>query len=166
MSHNDCASIAIGIAGKIVHEMGVTDDWDGVVDLLREEFSDTGQDRSMEERIIRTSLNAIAGAHRTQILRLFNAFAIAPEDTWIPIEIVAALFEAESETTLAKSPSLLNIRRWLKVLIDRSLLLGTVDRPSLHGRPPIDLQRPQGLTHACARSQPRTKLPSATRPVF
>jgi hypothetical protein len=38
----------------------------------------------------------------------------------------------QETTPLAKPPSLLNVRRWLKVLIDRSLILGTVDRPSLH----------------------------------
>ena len=86
----------------------------------------------MEERIIRTSLSAIKGPHREKILRLFHALAIVPEDTRIPIELVGMLFEAESETPLPKPPSLLNIRRWLKVLIDRSLILGTVDRPSLH----------------------------------
>ena len=128
----DLLPLAIGIAGKLVHEMGVTDDWDGVVELMQEEFSDSGQDRGMEERIIRTSLSAIKGPHRDKILRLFNAFAIVPEDIQIPIEMVAMLFEAESETPLPKPPPLLNIRRWLKVLIDRSLILGTVDRPSLH----------------------------------
>ena len=48
----DRLPLALGIAGKLVHEMGVTDDWDGVVELMQEEFSDSGQDRSMEERII------------------------------------------------------------------------------------------------------------------
>ena len=114
----DRLPLALGIAGKLVQEMGVTDNWDGVVELMQEEFSDSGQDRSMEERIIRTSLNAIKGPHRDKILRLFNAFAIVPEDTRTPIEMVAMLFEAESETPLPKPPSLLNIRRWLKVLID------------------------------------------------
>ena len=90
-------SLAIGIAGKLVHEMGVTDNWEGVVELLREEFSDSGQDCSMEERIIRTSLNAITGVHREKILRLFNALAVTPEDVPLPIEVLANLFEAESE---------------------------------------------------------------------
>ena len=126
-------SLAIGIAGKLVHEMGVTDNWEGVVELLQQEFADSGQDRSMEEHIIRTSLAAIKGVHRDKILRLFNAFAIVPEDTQLPIDMVAMLFEAENETPLDKPPSVLNIRRWLKFLIDRSLILGTVDRPSLHG---------------------------------
>lgn len=129
----DRLPLALGIAGNLVREMGLTEDWAGVMSLMQEEFSDSGQDRSMEERIIRTSLNSIKGAHRDKVLRLFRAFAIAPEDTRIPIEVAAALFEAESETPLAKPPSVLNVRRWLKVLIDRSLILGTVDRPSLHG---------------------------------
>eukprot|EP01043_Picozoa_sp_COSAG02_P123023 COSAG02_NODE_59974_length_272_cov_1.196532_1_plen_81_part_01 len=76
---------AIGIAGKLVHEMGVTNDWTGVMDLMHDEFSESGQDRTMEERIIRTSLKAITGTHRDQILRLFHAFAAAPEDTHLPI---------------------------------------------------------------------------------
>ena len=124
--------LALGIAGKLVHEMGVTEDWDGVLELMQNEFSDSGQDRSMEERIIQTSLSAIKGPHRDKILRLFNAFAVVPEDTRIPIEMVGMLFEVENEIPLPKPPSLLNIRRWLKMLIDRSLVLGTVDRPSLH----------------------------------
>jgi hypothetical protein len=48
----------------------------------------------------------------------------------------------QETTPLAKPPSLLNVRRWLKVLIDRSLILGTVDRPSLH-----DLVRNQPHTY-------------------
>ena len=127
--------LALGIAGKLVHELEVTDDWEGVLDLMREEFKDTGHDRSMEELtegIIRTSLNAIQGAHCDNILRLFNAFAIVPEDTRVPIEMIGMLFEVESDTLLSKSPATLNLRRWLKALIDRSLILGPVDRPSLH----------------------------------
>ena len=128
----DRLPLALSIAGKLVCEMGVVGDWEGVVDMMEDEFSDTGQDDSMEERVIRTSLSGIKGPHRDNVLRLFYAFAIVPEDTRTPIEMVRMLFEAESETPLPKPPSLINVRRWLKVLIDRSLILGTVDRPSLH----------------------------------
>ena len=131
-----CLPLTLGIAGKLIKELGVTDDWSGVLELMKQEFNDSGQERSMAERIIRTSLNAIKGplaSDRDNILRLFRAFAVVPEDMRIPIEMVGMLFEVESETPLPPGlPSLLNIRRWLKVLIDRSLILGTVDRPSLH----------------------------------
>jgi hypothetical protein len=124
--------LTLGIAGKVIKGLGVTDDWREVLELMQEEFQESAQDRSMEERIIRTSLSAIKGPQADNILRLFHALAIVPEDTRIPIEVVAMLFEAEGEAPLPKPPSLLNIRRWLKALIDRSLILGTVDRPQLH----------------------------------
>jgi hypothetical protein len=127
-----CLPLTLGIAAKLIKELGVTDDWSGVLELMKQEFNDSGQERSMAERIIRTSLKAIRGASRDNVLRLFRAFAVVPEDTRIPIEMVGMLYEAEGETPLDRPPSLLNVRRWLKVLIDRSLILGTVDRPSLH----------------------------------
>ena len=40
------------------------------------------------------------------------------------------MYDAVYETT--KAASVLHIRKWLKMLIDRSLVLGTVDRASLH----------------------------------
>ena len=116
----NCLPLTIGMAGKLVHEIrrdGLMDgelEWGGVVELLEEEFSEGGQHRSMEERIIRTSLRAIKGPHRKNVIRLFHALAIVPEDTRVPIEVVRMLFEAESETGLgAAAPSLLSIRRWL-----------------------------------------------------
>ena len=39
---------------------------------------------------------------------------------------------APADATLSKPPSRLLIRKWLKILINRSLVLGTVDRPQLH----------------------------------
>jgi hypothetical protein len=124
--------LALGIAARLVREMDVTDDWHGVAELMKEEFAATEQARSMEERVIQTSLNAIQGPHRDQILRLFRALAVVPEDTRIPVEVCGMLFEAEAGAAMPKPPPLLNIRRWLRQLIDRSLVLGTVDKPSLH----------------------------------
>ena len=38
----------------------------------------------------------------------------------------------KGDGSLMKRPSILSTRRWLKGLIDRSLVLGTVDRPAMH----------------------------------
>ena len=38
----------------------------------------------------------------------------------------------QNKSTSSGTTSLLLIRKWLKILIDRSLVLGTVDRPQLH----------------------------------
>ena len=107
--------------------------WSGVVEMLREQFEHGGQARSIEDSVIFTSLNAITGAHRTSILALFRALALAPEDAFVPLEVLRLMYNAAQPTTdKIPPPSLLNIRRWLKVLQGLSLVLGTIDRPSLH----------------------------------
>lgn len=128
----NCLPLALGMMGRLIREtIGESTDWSGVVELMTEEWAESGQEAPVLN-IIRTSLHAIKGPHAQSILRLFRAFAVVPEDHRTPLEVVTLLFEAEDEQPLVKPPSLLNIRRWLKALIDRNLILGTVDRPSLH----------------------------------
>jgi hypothetical protein len=135
--------LAIGIAGSLLKHMSLGSDWSEVLAVLREEFGEGGQVRSMENSVIRTSLKSIKGRHREQVIQLLCGFALVPEDTYCPLEVISMIFEATtpkptsapgtmSEATLTV-PRLL-IRKWLKILIDRSLVLGTVDRPQLHVR--------------------------------
>eukprot|EP01052_Picozoa_sp_SAG31_P023688 SAG31_NODE_1969_length_6771_cov_17.211331_7_plen_1242_part_01 len=129
--------LAIGMAGKLAQEIGLEGDWRGVVALLEEEFRESGQARSMEERVIRTSLNAIKGPQREKIVRTLHAFSVVPEDTRVPLEVMRMLYRAENDVAdadgaLHQPPTMLSMRRWLKVLLDRNLILGSVDRPSLH----------------------------------
>eukprot|EP01052_Picozoa_sp_SAG31_P012614 SAG31_NODE_742_length_12424_cov_16.082353_5_plen_93_part_00 len=84
-------------------------------------LKDESSGRSMEESVIATSLKAIQGAHRDNIILLFRALALAPEDAQLPLEVTIRLYQAESGS-LDRQPKLLSIRRWLKVLIDRSLV--------------------------------------------
>lgn len=50
------------------------------------------------------------------------------------VEIVTLMFESVlgDDGKMMKRPNILNTRRWLKILIDRSLVIGTVDRLALH----------------------------------
>ena len=79
-----------------------------------------------------------------------------PEDTAPPLEVIRMVYEATPSTVSSEmqsgeihptskgrrqktaavkkdgaTPQIL-IRKWLKLLIDRSLVLGSVDRPQLH----------------------------------
>jgi hypothetical protein len=49
------------------------------------------------------------------------------------VEVLRMMFSAANEAHAGPPPTLLSVRRWLKVLVDRSLVLGSVDKPSLHG---------------------------------
>eukprot|EP01051_Picozoa_sp_SAG22_P015319 SAG22_NODE_1982_length_3207_cov_2.771557_3_plen_430_part_00 len=132
----NCLPLAIGMAGKLAQEIGLDGDWGGLVDLLEEELRESGQARSMEERVIRTSLNAIKGPHREKIVRVLHAFAVVPEDTRVPLDVMRMLYQVEScaggsagagaggddasgDGAAQPPPTVLNIRRWLKVLLDR-----------------------------------------------
>lgn len=57
-----------------------------------------------------------------------------PEDIVVLVEIVTLMFESVlgDDGKMMKRPNILNTRRWLKILIDRSLVIGTVDRLALH----------------------------------
>ena len=142
-----CLPLSIGIAGKLVADLqfgDVNDDWAGVLEMLQDEFEQNGQTRTIEESVIAASLRSIGGARRENIVNLFMAMALIPEDVFAPLDILAMIYEAEvsgndsdgrGSVGGSHRPSLLKLRRWLKILIDRSLVLGTVDRPSLHDIP-------------------------------
>ena len=106
--------------------------WDGVPALLQSELADG---ESMNSAIsatitIRASVAAIAGSARevANVKALFRLFGLVPEDTIASLEVLQVLFEA---VTGAKT-TVLHVRKWIKVLLDRCLVLGHVDRPQVH----------------------------------
>ena len=127
--------LAISIAGQLVKdlELEAAEDWDGIVTLMKEEFAD-GSRKSVEDSVINTSLKSITGVHKDNVTSLFKCLALVPEDTIVPLDMLAMIFQAGCSTDEkpASRPRIMVIRRWLKVLIERSLVLGTVDRISLH----------------------------------
>ena len=125
--------LALGIAGRLLKSRSVGNDWSGVTAMLREEFEESGQTRAMENSVIRTSLRSISGSSKDEIINLFLIFAMVPEDTQVPLEILEMMLDASGfyKGSDVKLPSRIQIRRWVKALINRSLILGTVDRPQL-----------------------------------
>eukprot|EP01043_Picozoa_sp_COSAG02_P048239 COSAG02_NODE_4721_length_5052_cov_14.669695_3_plen_286_part_00 len=123
--------LAISIAGQLVKDLdlGATDDWDGILAVLKEEFDD-GSKRTVEETVILTSLNAIDGRHKDNIAALFKCLALLPEDVAVPLDILAMMFQAScsTEEKSITRPKIMMIRRWLMVLIERSLVLGVSSR--------------------------------------
>ena len=125
--------LTLGIAGRLIRDLSLEDNnWSDAVDLMRSElYGDGSAARSAEDRIIATSLKAITGPHKDNIRLLLRTFGLVPEDCKIPLEMLQWVMEAEAGPSLPK-PSIQNLRRWVKALIDRSLVLGPVDAPSVH----------------------------------
>ena len=136
--------LTIGVAGKLIRQlahgssMPEASDWAEVLALLKDEMKDPDGSLSVEESVIRASIKAIPKKIRKDVTQLFVSFALAPEDTFVPLSVIGMAFDAcgDQERTVGtvkrKPLSRMQVRRYLKALIDRSLVLGTVDRPQLH----------------------------------
>jgi hypothetical protein len=110
--------LAIGIAGGLLKNMSLGDDWSGVVAVLREEFGEGGQARSMENSVIRTSLKGVKGSQQEEVVQLFLSFALVPEDTMCPLDVIGMLFSAAgaafgSKPKFQRVPARLLLRKWL-----------------------------------------------------
>ena len=113
--------------------MQAASDWAAVVALLDEELESAHGGVSIEEGVIRCSIKAIPGKLRGAVTQLFHGFALVPEDTHVPLGVLGNIFDACNPSDVAARPvSRLRVRHYLKVLLDRNLVLGTVDRPQLH----------------------------------
>jgi len=124
--------LALGIAGRLAASLGLvgTQDWCGMIGVLKEELRES-HSGGTEEGIIRASLRGLKGSvqEKTNVKALLKLFALVPEDTHCPLEVTLLMFKAVNRGATA---SIMHIRKWLRILIDRSLVLGTIDRPSVH----------------------------------
>eukprot|EP01047_Picozoa_sp_COSAG01_P026973 COSAG01_NODE_1760_length_9301_cov_8.687242_2_plen_771_part_00 len=130
--------LTLGIAGRMTRDLGLQSSWGDVGLMVKEELQRGGEARSAEDTVVSTSLKSIQGEHREPCSRLLRACALIPEDVRAPLDILQWIFEADSDTGAsspggsARPPSLLQLRRWVGLLIDRSLVLGPIDQVSLH----------------------------------
>jgi hypothetical protein len=124
--------LALGIAGRLAASLGLvgTADWSGMIGVLKEELRESHAGGT-ETGMIRASLRGLKGSAEEQVnvRALLLMFALVPEDTFCPLEVMLLMFNAVHE---GSNTSMMHIRKWLRVLLNRSLVLGTVDRPSVH----------------------------------
>ena len=125
--------LAVDLCGRMLRDLGVSSgDWAGVPQLLQQEIqsSTDGDETTLEYRVLAASLQAIPLRDREDAKKVFSVFALCAEDTYIPMaafRIIHSAITGEAELV----PEL-KIRRWLQVLVNRSIVLGSWERPSLH----------------------------------
>ena len=101
-----------------------------MIGVLKEELRES-HSGGTEEGMIRASLRGLKGSATEQanVRSLLLLFAMVPEDTHCPLDVLLLMFNAVHAGT---ETTMMHIRKWLRVLLNRSLVLGTIDRPSLH----------------------------------
>jgi hypothetical protein len=127
--------LALGIAGRLAASLGLVgmQDWSGMIGVLKEELRESHSEGA-EEGMIRASLRGLKGsaAEQENVKALLNLFALVREDTHCPLEVLLLMFNATVVGSSDSTVTIMHIRKWLRILIDRSLVLGTIDRPSVH----------------------------------
>ena len=66
---------------------------------------------------------------QANVKSLLLLFAFVPEDTRCPLEVLLLMFKAVHE---GSAVTMMHLRKWMRILVNRSLVLGTIDRPSVH----------------------------------
>jgi hypothetical protein len=123
--------LAVDLAGKMLRDFGVStsdQSWAGIPDLLQEEMrsSGDGDETTVEYRVIAASLAAIPMRDRANARNVFKVFALVAEDTHVPIEVFRILLSAVTgEPELVPQ---LQLRKWLQILLNRSIVLGSWER--------------------------------------
>jgi hypothetical protein len=133
--------LTLGICGRMIREFG--EGWEDVLpDHLRsegflgEEDSEGGM--TVQTRIIMKSIKSIAIPDGDEIGLLFSSLAVFAEDEKIQIAVVSALHSSYQDKKTAQKVPLtkhrMRVRKWVHVLLDKSLLLGSVGAGiALHG---------------------------------
>eukprot|EP01047_Picozoa_sp_COSAG01_P017740 COSAG01_NODE_946_length_12533_cov_4.570532_1_plen_238_part_10 len=108
--------LALSIAGQLVNELELeaASDWEGIVSIMKEEYAD-GAQQSVEDTVIRTSLNSISGSHTKNVKLLLSSLALTPEDTVVPLDMLALMFQAHVSTDEkpAPRPRIIMLRRFV-----------------------------------------------------
>ena len=116
--------LALGIAGRLAASLGLvgTADWSDMIGVLKEELRES-HSGGVEEGMIRASLRGLKGSAQEQssVKSLLLLFGLVPEDTHCPLEVLLLMFSAVHPDADA---TLMHIRKWLRILINRSLVLG------------------------------------------
>jgi hypothetical protein len=124
--------LALGIAGRLAASLGLvdTEDWSDMIGVLKEELR-ANHSSGVQEGMIRASLRGLKGSATEQanVKSLLLLFGLVPEDTHCPLEVLLLMFNAVYADVGA---TMMHLRKWLRILISRSLVLGTVDRSSVH----------------------------------
>jgi hypothetical protein len=125
--------LAVDLAGKLILDLGVSgSDWEGIPKLLRQEMKAgaDGDETTVEYRVIAASLSAIPKRDRENALKVFSTFALVAEDTFVPLSAFRILLSAV--TGEAELVPELQLRKWMQTLLNRSIVLGTWEKPQLH----------------------------------
>ena len=120
--------LCLNIAARMIADCG--ENWtDEVLPDMRAGNSwqsDNAEGTSLQDSIIIASVKSIVGKDAKQTTSLLVNAAVFGEDQRVPMKVFLPLYLAASKQVEAQAVTIATIKRWLSVLIKRSLMLELV----------------------------------------
>ena len=92
------------------------------------------QSLNLQQRVIQSGLDSLAGADAADIVSLFKGMAVFAEDQIVPVAILSVLWVSIAPEE-HKPLSAMKVRQWVAQLLSRSILLGSsTDGVSMYSR--------------------------------
>ena len=85
---------------------------------------ETSQPLNLQQRVIQSGLDSLAGADAADIVVLFMGMAVFAEDQIVPVAILSVLW-VSIDPKVHKPLSAMKVRQWVSQLLSRSILLGS-----------------------------------------
>ena len=82
------------------------------------------QSLNLQQRVIQSGLDSVAGADAADIVALFKGMAVFAEDQIVPVAIMSVLWVSINPKE-HKPLSAMKVRQWVSQLLSRSILLGS-----------------------------------------
>jgi hypothetical protein len=129
---NECGLLpmTLSITAQVMKSWG--DGWEeAVLPLLKQEDGNGRAPSTAEERIIGAGLKSLKGEDAGSIEELFRMFAVTQEDFVHSMAVIELLWRSccgSAEESAGGLRTRLKVRQWTNLLLDRSLLLGSVSK--------------------------------------
>ena len=92
--------------------------------LASGEGAEGGESLNLQQRVIQSGLDSLAGSEAESIVLLFKGMAVFAEDQVVPVGILSVLW-VSLDPQEHKPLSGMKVRQWVSQLLSRSILLGS-----------------------------------------
>ena len=124
--------LCLNIVGNLVRTYGGSGWEEEIPQILKKDMkslasgegAEGGESLNLQQRVIQSGLDSLAGSEAESIVLLFKGMAVFAEDQVVPVGILSVLW-VSLDPQEHKPLSGMKVRQWVSQLLSRSILLGS-----------------------------------------
>ena len=124
--------LCLNIVGNLVRTYGGSGWEEEIPQILKKDMkslasgegAEGGESLNLQQRVIQSGLDSLAGSEAASIVLLFKGMAVFAEDQVVPVGILSVLW-VSLDPKEHKPLSGMKVRQWVSQLLSRSIILGS-----------------------------------------